>query len=333
MSERKTDIVIITVDGNDPEWRKKKNHYAGIAEGDARDIRFRSWDNLHYLFRGIEKFAPWVNKVFLVTDNQAPKWLNPDYEKLELVNHSDFIPEKYLPVFSANPIENNVFRIKGLSEQFVFFNDDTFLTDYVSEEQFFVDGLPCDFPRELPITAHDRTFAHIMINDILMLNENYRRQKVLKKHKKKFYSRQCKGGRKTNLVYKKNRRNVFFGFFNNHMPNPFLKSTCKAVWEENYRWLDETCSHRFRNDNDVNQYIFSHYQYVNGLFHPYEWENKARLFRCNDRNTKSIANAIVEQRYSMICINEADDINIETAKVVINSAFEQLLPEKSKFEL
>lgn len=34
------------------------------------DKAYREWGTFKYWFRGVEKFAPWVNKVYLVTDNQ-----------------------------------------------------------------------------------------------------------------------------------------------------------------------------------------------------------------------------------------------------------------------
>lgn len=71
-----------------------------------------------YWFRGVEKFAPWVNKVYLVMDNQKPDWLNLESEKLVLVDHKEIINNDYLPVFSSNTIECNIHKIPNLSEHF-----------------------------------------------------------------------------------------------------------------------------------------------------------------------------------------------------------------------
>ena len=326
------DFIVPAVDGNDPDWRAKKNKYLGIDEGDDRDIRYRSWDNLQYWFRAVEKFAPWVNRVFLVTDGQVPEWINRDCEKLVLVDHKDFIPEEYLPVFSSHPIELNAFRIDGLSEQFVLFNDDVFLTKPVSPDQFFKNGLPCDYAIEAPIAAHDRTFAHILINNVLMLNENYQRKEVLKKQKKKFYSPVSTKGMLENLALMPLKRNMFFGFKNSHAASALLKSSCEAVWKENFRWLDETCRNRFRNDNDVNQYVFLNYQYVNGIFEPYDWKDRRHLYRVTDNDIDRIAADIINQKYTQICINEANELDFDRAKTMINGAFDKLLPDRSSFE-
>ena len=146
--DNKIDFVITWVDGNDPVWRKDFKHYSEIEgkEVDKRPVWFRNWDNLQYWFRGVEKFAPWVNNIYFVTYGHLPEWLNVNHPKLQIVKHEDFIPKEYLPTFSSRVIGFFFHRIKGLSEKFVYFNDDMFLINNVRPDRFFRDGLPCDFP-------------------------------------------------------------------------------------------------------------------------------------------------------------------------------------------
>ena len=121
----KIDFVIPWVDGSDPEWLAEKRIYKPDMPDDA--VRYRDWDILRYWFRGVEKYAPWVNKIHFITWGHLPEWMNPECKKLNIVNHRDYIPEKYLPTFSSHTIELNIHRIKGLSQQFIYFNDDTIL--------------------------------------------------------------------------------------------------------------------------------------------------------------------------------------------------------------
>ena len=113
------DFVITWVDGNDLEWKREKVARLGHTDmdisvnADDRKERYRDWDNLRYWFRGVEKYAPWVHKIYFVTCGQKPDWLNENHDKLVLVNHEDYIPHEYLPTFSANPIELNFHRIKA----------------------------------------------------------------------------------------------------------------------------------------------------------------------------------------------------------------------------
>ena len=92
------DIVVLWVDGADPEWLDEYSKYKGLS-GDQRASRFRDWGNLRYWFRGVERYAPWANKIHFVTWGHLPQWLDTTCPKLHIVNHRDFIPEKYLPTF------------------------------------------------------------------------------------------------------------------------------------------------------------------------------------------------------------------------------------------
>lgn len=92
------DVVIPWVDPSDKAWIESKNKYLGIEDLnkiDNSNNRFRDWKNFKYVFRGIDKFMPWVHKIYLVTCGQTPDWMkkNLDDDKLVLVNHKDYIPE------------------------------------------------------------------------------------------------------------------------------------------------------------------------------------------------------------------------------------------------
>ncbi len=334
----KIDFVIPWVDGADPNWIEQKNQYQDMFKErtDATEARFRDWENLRYWFRGVEKFAPWVNKIYFITCGQIPEWLNTDNEKIVWIKHEDYIPQKYLPVFSSHPIELNFNKIEGLSEHFVYFNDDVFLTAPVAEENFFKKGLPCDSAVESPITPNRRdVFNNVLMNNMVLLNRNFNRRKVLKQNKRKFYSLTDKKGFMTNLCFSPLHREDFFGFEYSHLAVSLLKSTIDLVWEQNYDWLDETCQHKFRHIDDVNQYIFRNYQYATGKFTPYCWRKKGRAYHIDDSeggNVDAVCESIRTQKYQMICINEADVHHFEETKAKINRALAELLPDKSAFE-
>ena len=122
----KIDFIITWVDGNDDNWQKEKSKYNPNG-GENCKSRYRDWEQLKYWFRAVEKYAPWVNKIHFVTWGHLPEWLNTDHPKLNIVNHKDFIPEEYLPVFNSVAIEIHMHRIKGLSDKFVYFCDDFYL--------------------------------------------------------------------------------------------------------------------------------------------------------------------------------------------------------------
>lgn len=179
------DFVVTWVDGNDPVWQAEKAKYQVNVSNDDRNIRYREWDNLQYFFRGVDKFAPWVNKVYLVTYGHYPKWLNLNCKKLSVVKHEDFMNKKYLPTFNCNPIALNIFRIKDLSERFVFFYDDMFLLRPVKRELFFAgkDCLPTDFAIASTLSTTNKydTVQFMKFNNITIINTHFDKKEQMKK--------------------------------------------------------------------------------------------------------------------------------------------------------
>src|SRR5699024_4961874 len=176
------------VDGNDPEWQKEKMLYDESNKGDKRNIRFRDWDNLQYWFRGVEKYANWVNKIHFVTWGHVPEWLNTEHPKLNVVKHEEYIPERYLPTFSARPIEINLHRIPGLSEKFVYFNDYMFLLNKLTPEDFFIKGKPCDTAALDIAVKRDEVHATSVFNSLLIINKHFNKKDSIKNNFGKWYN-------------------------------------------------------------------------------------------------------------------------------------------------
>src|SRR5690606_36539938 len=104
----KIDLVYLWVDGSDPIWLEKKNKFSGVVEDLSEENnkgRYISNDELKYSLRSVEKNIPWINKIYIVTDSQCPKWLNTDHPIIQIVDHKDIIPEEALPCFNSSVIE------------------------------------------------------------------------------------------------------------------------------------------------------------------------------------------------------------------------------------
>eukprot|EP00818_Percolomonas_sp_WS_P009122 CAMPEP_0117453118 /NCGR_PEP_ID=MMETSP0759-20121206/10035_1 /TAXON_ID=63605 /ORGANISM="Percolomonas cosmopolitus, Strain WS" /LENGTH=1265 /DNA_ID=CAMNT_0005246093 /DNA_START=354 /DNA_END=4151 /DNA_ORIENTATION=+ len=100
--------------------------------------RFRDNDELRFSLRSLEKYAPWVRNIYIVTSGQVPTWLDISNPRVHIVQHSDiFLNQSHLPVFSSPAIENNLHRIPGLSKRFIYLNDDVFFGNKVYPEDFF----------------------------------------------------------------------------------------------------------------------------------------------------------------------------------------------------
>lgn len=322
------DFVLLWVDGNDPEWQRLFLKYKGES-GDRRPLRFRDMGVLRHWFRGVEKFAPWVNKIYFVTCGQRPEWLNTAHPKLVCVRHDEYIPKEYLPTFSANTIELNLHRIPGLSEQFVFFNDDMFLIKETRRGDFFMRGLPCDQAiMEYSIPIQYPLFLMPIANASL-LNRHFHKKEIMLRYFGKFFS--PKYGRKVLKNVKHFTGTTIPGFHSTHLPNSFLKSTFEEVWAAEPELLDEVCGHRFRAYTDVNQWALQGWQRCTGRIYPQKSQGKC-FYICSTEDLKRAVKAMTDAKYKMICLNDEFTDGFDQAKSEIQSTFERLLPQKSSFE-
>lgn len=332
----KIDFVITWVDGSDKNWQKEKQHYLykeqRIKSVDSDNVRYRDWGTLKYLFRGIEKYAPWVNHVYLLTNGQVPDWINTNNKKLSIVFHKDFIPAEYLPTFSSHPIELNMYRIESLQDQFVLFNDDMFIIDEVKPTDFFKNGLPCDSAVLSPIiSGSDSDFSHILINNIQLINKHFNKKEVIKKEFRKFFN--PKYGFQLLRTVDMMPWKYFVGFYNHHLPYSFLKKTFKEIWELEAEKLNDTCMHRFRNNfYDVSPWLMRYWQLVSGNFYPRS-TSFGQKFNYS-ANNKHIYDTIVNKKFKVICLNDddAEKFDFDTEKINTINAFETNLNKKSSFE-
>lgn len=327
----KIDFVITWVDGNDPEWRAEKEKYSPPNHHGTEANRFRDWGLLPYWFRGIELYAPWVNHIYFVTSGHYPKWLNLNHPKLTLVRHTDYIPEKYLPTFNSNVIELFLHNIPSLNEQFVLFNDDMFLIRPVTPEVFFQDGLACDSALLDSTTAMypGDLFPHILLNNASIINMQFDKKEVLRKHRLKFLSPKYGHQLVRNLLLWPFK--YFSSFYDLHLPSSHLKSTFQEVWSKESALLSQTASHRFRSTEDLSHWLMKNWQICQGKIAPRscQWGKRFELGTNNDK----IYHAIKRQAYLSVCLNDSsEDIPFEETKQKLIEAFDQILPEKSSYE-
>lgn len=332
----KIDFVVMWVDGNDPEWQKEKQKFSVDDNADGSIYRYRDFGLLKYWFRGVEKFAPWVNNVYFVTWGHVPEWLDLNNPKLKVVKHSDFIPEDYLPTFSANAIENNLHRIDGLSEQFVLLNDDFYLIDSVKETDFFKNGKPMDTVA-LNVQCPQRSLVSRFfgINNTAIINDHFNFESSIKENFWKWYS--LKNGKNVlrSIVLKGCPR--FPGFWQHHLASSFCKSTFEEVWEKEYEILHQTSSHKFRESTDVNQWLFKDWQIASGNFEVRNVKFGEAFYIDRDgiTNIKNrIINYITHQKGKMIAINDGEMSDLEFNLLVedLEKSFNEILPTKSHFE-
>ena len=336
-NQQNIDFVITWVDGSDETWQQEKREtllHQGLSEKvDDRKERYRDWDNLQYWFRGVEKYASWVRKIHFVTWGHLPKWLNTEHPKIHIVNHKDFIPEEYRPTFNSHTIEWNFHRIPDLAEQFVYFNDDMFLTNQVCQKDFFRDGNPVDMLALQPDVANtdNPVMPYIYLNNVMILAKYFDKYRNMKEQPGAYfhlgYPPMYFFYNMLELAFPR-----FTGFYTVHGPSPLLKDTYRKLWSMEPELLHRVCSHPFRHKEDISQYVLREYQKLSGEFVPANVRKMCGYYDVKAYNRK-LVKAICRQEKKIVCINDSNhDIDFEKAKNEINTALEQIFPERSSFE-
>lgn len=224
------DAVYTWVNHQDPQWVEW--HTAARAEladptkhlPSALDsARFHNRNELQYSIRSLHKYAPWINNIFVVTNCALPEIIAKDPKVTAVAHEEIFSDTSGLPTFNSRAIEANFHRISGLSECFLYFNDDVFLSSTVSPSDFFsASGKPYLFPSKHDIPYGKKTGLRPV--DV--------------------------GAIKTGKLLEKD-----FGFLPDkklhHAPHAMKKS---VLWEIESRYgatLRETMKHRFRDNADL----------------------------------------------------------------------------------
>ncbi len=186
---RHIDAVVSWVDGSDPVWKMKKSMYDHMyTEASAMDntaMRFgmeegSDVDELWYCLSCIRKHAPWVRKIYVLMDDcQAPKYSLDKFGAIRMP-HSAFIQAGSLPVFNSHAIEANLHRVPGLSEHFVYFNDDCYIRRPVLPSDFFGGDRPILRVRKSLDHRHykkgTRAHAGAALNSLAALRDRFGQQ-------------------------------------------------------------------------------------------------------------------------------------------------------------
>ena len=331
------DFVVLWVDSNDPKWRATKEQYEkehNISKESNGEERYREWDQFHYWFRSVEKYAPWVRHIYLVTCGQVPKWLNVNHPKLRLITHEDYMDKECLPTFNSSAIEINLHKIKELGEYFIYFNDDMILTKEVKPEDFFQGGKPLTCSAGSPIRnfVTNEGFRHNLFT-MMGLAAKYDWEAIIKKWPEKWYCH--KYGKYLRHNWRICRDSYMSGFYYVHFASPLRKSTLQKTEQEFSKEFGATSKNKFRTPNDVTQWMFKIHDIVNGNYVPCSPYHYGR-YKNLSKEWKSIIDDIKMKRNLMVCINDNPDItkdNYEHIRDSINAAFESVFPEKSSFEI
>jgi hypothetical protein len=337
------DFVLPWVDGNDPIWLKEKVKYDNNIEKDYNNssMRYRDWGTLRYVLRAIEQNCPWYHKIYLITEGHYPDWLDINHEKIVLVTHKELYFDKtHLPVFSSSSIEMNLANIKGLSEKFVYLNDDMLILKRVEESRFFIDNKPVDFLSHGWVSRNKvferlrgmNSWAHSIKNNIDLINRKF--SKINLSSNSLYNSSYSIKIKASNFLLDKV-YNQLLWLEHWHHPQSYLKSTLIHVHKEFEKEMMDCSSNRFRANNDLTQYLYRYWQLLSDNFYPCKY-NDGKYYKIEKK--EDIDKCLLEiGNYTFVCPNDSvsEEIDEDEYIYIENKLIEkldELLPNRASFE-
>lgn len=307
------DVVYTWVDSSDPEWRKKFEAYSGrtlrteFHEEASGEQRFRSRDELKYSLRSLSMYAPWVRHVYIVTDGQVPEFIDFDSDGITLVDHTEIAkaPDA-LPVFNSSAIISWLHRVPGLSEHYIYMNDDVFIGRDVAPSRFFT---PSGLVRVFP-SKNRRPFGAVSPEDEPHINITRNIRALLEQEFGRSVSHSVK-----------------------HTPHAQLVSVQCEMEKRFPDAYDRTSRSRFRHHEDIAPDQLFHYYaqltgraVVSGLRYAY--------VNIGDKRTRPELDRLLEsRRREVFCLNDAPaDASEAMADSTVRGFLEAYFPVPSKWE-
>ncbi|MFJ9745725.1 stealth family protein [Streptomyces chartreusis] len=307
------DAVYTWVDGDDPVLAAKRRAHQehsdnAIAPRETGASRYTSHDELKYALRSLQMYTGFVRHVYLVTDSQVPSWLDPEAEGLTVVDHRDILPADALPVFNSHAIESRLHHIPGLSEHYLYFNDDVFINRPVRPEHFFHGNGIARIPLSpLKLGVGD---PHPLEPAPNSAGKNTR--EVIRR----FHGRQ--------ITHK-----------SLHTPHPQLLSVMREMEQLEIEELERTSYSRFRSTSDVApaSTLHHHWAIASGRAVPADYRFRYVQLGTPDMRRR-LARLAAGENVDFFCLNDVDTAPADraAAQAAIRSFLEWKYPFPSRFE-
>lgn len=319
------DLVYTWVDGNDPAWHTERNRYMKNATaetaGNNSEARWIENDELKFSLRSVEKYAPWINSVYIVTNGQIPEWLDTSDPRIKMVFHKEIMPLDALPTFNSTAIESCIHNIPNLSEHFILGNDDMMFTDYVNKSDFF----------------HHDGKTKIYLNGHKFNKEKARQ----------------KGNYAVKLARMQTLIESIYGKKIEYAPHHCFDAYRKSLFKDgagtmNSEW-NRTAYSRFRNDSDMHRSFIGYYMIATGKASMEKVGRYNRIYgllnrlkalcsgkfatfsRCIPVETKDYHYVLKKYNPLMICMNDGENATDDDRKRMVEF-LQSLFPQKSSFE-
>lgn len=305
------DYVFPYVDADDPEWFANYTKYKSLESteveaANAKDgryetnystglQRFRSNDLMKYVFRSIEQNLPFIRKVHILvaSESQVPDWINRD--EVDVIVHSEFIPQKFLPTFSSSEIEMFLPNLPRVSEYFIYGNDDEYIMKAQELQHWFFEGKPV-------------THANIRSAVDSFTGDEFRKNDLLLTAPRdlKLPANSCLGQQ--------------------HCPQPYVLSKMRECYAKYEEQILASCTRFRENTKNFNQWIFLGYNYFNDYMY-----QKKRL--CLTTDLGKYNESVDLKKYTCICMNDSEESTYQDNLNLFRQKMDEFFPRKSKYEL
>lgn len=307
------DLVYTWVDGSDEQWRSAKlaatsGTLAAELPTATDDARFFSNDELKYSLRSVESFLPWVNHIYIVTAGHKPSWINENHPRITVVHHEEIFGEiSNLPTFNSHAIESQLHHIPGLSEHFVYVNDDVFFGPSIPPDLFFTSSGLARFQ------LSERHYANDSANGLPVNVAARNNAEVM----------QQRFGVNSTLKFK-------------HVAHAQRRSVLEAIETENPDEFSITAASRFRSADDISiPSSLAHY-YGLALGKAVPGTASYKYVDVGSRTAQmELTKVLWDRRPQMICLNQVSGQgqDLEAQSKMLKQFLERAYPWPSSMEL
>jgi Stealth protein CR2, conserved region 2/Stealth protein CR3, conserved region 3/Stealth protein CR4, conserved region 4 len=305
------DAVILWADGSDLAWHARRAAAAEQHDGLHRDAvdesRFRDFGELRYALRSLDLYAPWLRRVFLVTDGQRPDWLAADQDRVVVVDHSEvFGAAGVLPTFNSHAISARMHHVPGLAEHFLYLNDDVFFGRPVMPEQWFdSEGFPLFHATQNRVPGPSVSDAAPPIMARRLVADLVERD----------------FGRRPHQVFQ-------------HGPHPLRRSTLLEL-EQRYPELVGTWSHPFRRPDDIEVvWLHNYVGYLTGRARPARGVGYGYYSMGLARTPEDLEQLLKRRHKDVFCINDESELGLDPgAEAALGPFLATYFPTPASFEV
>tara|TARA_B100000989_G_scaffold51955_1_gene34627 strand:+ start:235 stop:1185 length:951 start_codon:yes stop_codon:yes gene_type:complete len=314
----KIDAVITWVDGADPKYQKKLKEH--LKDRNAFKKQYLQASEINFCIASIINYAPFIRKVFVVTDGQLPNLDNiknlVSLNKIKIIDHKEIFRDhrEFLPTFNIRSIDALLYRVKGLSEKFIYFNDDMFIVKKTNPEDWFL--------KEKAVLAGEWSKTYNK-QPIKFISEKI---KKLFKLRPSFNAAQSKAA---NIAGFENKY-----FKSNHSGRPQIKSVIENFYDKNPEKIINQIRHKFRDSKQYMPYSLCwHLLIKKNLYVESSSNNLVEIHKSRNLSAKKLENILrnIDSKVEVKFLN-IQDLNLATHETqeVFQNWFVRKLSSKTK---